>query len=172
MPKWKPLILWAVNHPQMHPLSFPWSPARPMARPPCTDAILHSGIQTVYVAGLDPNPRHAGNGIEILREKGLNVELASPDIQERAGRLNFIFNHNMQTGRPMIALKLAESANGKLADEAGRPSRVTESEARADMMHWRRLFPAICVGSGTVLADNPSLTARLPAKLFARSAWL
>ena len=97
------LILWAVNHPQMHPLSFPWSPARPMARPPCTDAILHSGIQTVYVAGLDPNPRHAGNGIEILREKGLNVELASPDIQERAGRLNFIFNHNMQTGRPMIA---------------------------------------------------------------------
>ena len=113
--------------------------------PPCTDAILHSGIQTVYVAALDPNPRHAGNGIEILREKGLNVELASPDVQERAGRLNFIFNHNMQTGRPMIALKLAESANGKLADEAGRPSRVTESEARADMMHWRRLFPAICV---------------------------
>ena len=134
--------------------------------PPCTDAILHSGIQTVFVAGLDPNPRHAGNGIEILREKGLNVELASQDVQERAGRLNFIFNHNMQTGRPMIALKLAESANGKLADEAGRPSRVTESEARADMMHWRRLFPAICVGSGTVLADNPSLTARLPGETF------
>ena len=66
----------------------------------------------------------------------------------------------------MIALKLAESANGKLADEAGRPSRVTESEARADMMHWRRLFPAICVGSGTVLADNPSLTARLPGETF------
>ena len=134
--------------------------------PPCTNAILNSGIQSVYVAGLDPNPKHAGNGIEILREKGLEVELADSETQQRATRLNFIFNHNMQTGRPLIALKLAESANGKLAEEAGRPSRVTESEARADMMKWRRLFPSICVGSGTVLSDNPALTARLPDKTF------
>jgi diaminohydroxyphosphoribosylaminopyrimidine deaminase/5-amino-6-(5-phosphoribosylamino)uracil reductase len=94
----------------------------------------------------------------------MDVQLADPATQARATRLNFIFNHNMQTGRPLIALKLAESANGKLTNEAGSPSRVTEAEAREDMMHWRRLFPAICVGSGTVLSDNPSLTARLPDK--------
>lgn len=130
--------------------------------PPCTEAILKSGIQTVYVACEDPNPRHAGQGLDILREQGLQVKVGDPDVRARATRLNFIFNHNMQTGRPLIALKLAESANGKLTNEAGSPSRVTESEARSDMMHWRRLFPAICVGSGTVLSDNPSLTARLP----------
>ncbi len=132
--------------------------------PPCTEAILHSGIQTVCVAGLDPNPRHAGNGIEILRDKGVTVELAGSDIRERAERLNFIFNHNMQAGRPLIALKLAESINRKLAEAAGSPSQVTGDAARADVMRWRRLFPAICVGKGTVLADNPGLTARLPGE--------
>ncbi|MDG1138616.1 MAG: bifunctional diaminohydroxyphosphoribosylaminopyrimidine deaminase/5-amino-6-(5-phosphoribosylamino)uracil reductase RibD [Opitutales bacterium] len=130
--------------------------------PPCTEAILKSGIQSVYVACEDPNPQHAGQGLDILREHGLHVQVGDPDVRAQATRLNFIFNHNMQTGRPLIALKLAESANGKLANEAGTPSRVTESDARADMMQWRRLFPSICVGSGTVLSDDPSLTARLP----------
>ena len=130
--------------------------------PPCTEAILKSGIQSVYVACEDPNPRHAGQGLDILREHGLHVQVGDPDVRAQATRLNFIFNHNMQTGRPLIALKLAESANGKLTNEAGTPTRVTASDARSDMMHWRRLFPSICVGSGTVLSDNPSLTARLP----------
>jgi diaminohydroxyphosphoribosylaminopyrimidine deaminase/5-amino-6-(5-phosphoribosylamino)uracil reductase len=53
-----------------------------------------------------------------------------------------------------------------LAEVKGQPSRITEDEARSDMMNWRRLFPAICVGSGTVLADNPTLTARLPEETF------
>ena len=70
----------------------------------------------------------------------------------------------MQTGRPLIALKLAESINRKLAEAAGAPSQVTGGAAQADVMHWRRLFPAICVGSGTVLADDPSLTVRLPGR--------
>ena len=66
----------------------------------------------------------------------------------------------------MLALKLAESSNGKLSEVAGKTSRVTEVEARLDVMHWRRLFPAICVGSGTVLADNPSLTSRQTHETF------
>ena len=59
-------------------------------------------------------------------------------------------NHNITTGNPLIALKLAESCNGMLAEISGQPSRITEDLARSNMMKWRRLFPAICVGAGTV----------------------
>ena len=134
--------------------------------PPCVEAIIGSGIKTVFVGALDPNPAHAGRGLEILREAGVQVEMAKEALQQEASRLNFIFNHNITTGNPLVALKLAESANGMLAEVKGQPSRITEDEARADMMGWRRLFPAICVGSGTVLADNPTLTARLPEETF------
>ena len=130
--------------------------------PPCTEAILRSGIKKVFVATTDPNPKHAGAGLDLLRSRGVEVELAGELIQAPAERMNFIFNHNMRTGDPLIALKLAESANGMVAERLGHPSSVTDSEARQDVMRWRRLFPAICVGSGTVLADDPSLTARLP----------
>jgi diaminohydroxyphosphoribosylaminopyrimidine deaminase / 5-amino-6-(5-phosphoribosylamino)uracil reductase len=130
--------------------------------PPCTGAILESGINKVFVAATDPNPKHAGRGLGLLRNAGVVVELADEPIQVRAERLNFIFNHNMRTGDPLIALKLAESANGMVAERSGQPSSVTGKEARADVMQWRRLFPSICVGSGTVLSDDPSLTSRLP----------
>jgi diaminohydroxyphosphoribosylaminopyrimidine deaminase/5-amino-6-(5-phosphoribosylamino)uracil reductase len=115
---------------------------------------------------MDPNPAHAGRGINILRDAGVHVEMADEEFQSRATRRNFIFNHNITTGNALVALKLAESANGMLAEVKGQPSRITEDEARTDMMNWRRLFPAICVGSGTVLADNPTLTARLPEETF------
>jgi len=130
--------------------------------PPCTGAILESGIKKVFVATTDPNPEHAGRGLDLLRNAGVEVELADEPIQARAERLNFIFNHNMRTGDPLIALKLAETANGMVAERSGQPSSVTGKEARRDVMRWRRLFPAICVGSGTALADDPSLTSRLP----------
>ena len=132
--------------------------------PPCTGAILESGIKKVFVACADPNPNHSGTGLDLLRNSGLEVELGDERVQAQAERLNFIFNHNMKTGSPLIALKLAESANGMVAECMGQPSLVTGKEAREDVMLWRRLFPSICVGSGTVLADDPSLTARLPDK--------
>ena len=123
MPNWKPLILWAVNHPQMHPLSFPWSPARPIARPPCTDAILHSGIQTVYVAGLESQSPARWKWNRNPSGERFECRACQPgDIQERTGRLNFIFNHNMQTGRPMIVLKLAESPMANSRMKRSRPS--------------------------------------------------
>ena len=134
--------------------------------PPCVEGILNAGIRRVYIGAMDPNPAHAGRGIDILRDAGVHVEMADEEFQTRATRLNFIFNHNITTGNALVALKLAESANGMLAEVKGQPSRITENEARTDMMNWRRLFPAICVGSGTVLADNPTLTARLPEETF------
>lgn len=127
---------------------------------PCTDAIIQSGITNVRVGCLDPNPEHSGRGLKILENAGIEVKLAPENFQARFSRLNFIFNHQISSGEPLVALKIAETANGMVAERAGYSSRVTEVEARADMMNWRRLFPSICVGSGTVLADNPSLTAR------------
>lgn len=127
---------------------------------PCTDAIIQSGITNVRVGCLDPNPEHSGRGLKILENAGIEVNLAPGNFQARFSRLNFIFNHQISSGEPLIALKIAETTNGMVAERAGYPSRITEAEARMDMMNWRRLFPAICVGSGTVLADNPSLTVR------------
>lgn len=134
--------------------------------PPCVNAIMESGIKRVYVGATDPNPSHAGRGIEILRKSGVRVEMAGIEFQKEITRLNFIFNHNMNSGSPLLALKIAETSNGTLAEVKGKPSRITEDAARADMMNWRRLFPAICVGSGTVLADNPTLTARLEEEIY------
>jgi diaminohydroxyphosphoribosylaminopyrimidine deaminase/5-amino-6-(5-phosphoribosylamino)uracil reductase len=130
--------------------------------PPCTSAILDSGIQDVVIGCIDPDSRHGGRGIEMLREHGVAVHQAQPALEKKAIRLNMIFNHWAQSKTPLIALKMALSANGMVAERAGYPSRVTGEIARADVMRWRRLFPAICVGSGTVIADNPALTARLP----------
>ena len=129
--------------------------------PPCTHAIIQSGIKKVLVCCLDPNPEHSGRGLEILKNHGIEVTLAPESVQARFTRLNFIFNHQMKSGTPLVALKIAETSNGMVAEKAGHPSPITEAEARIDMMNWRRLFPAICVGAGTVLADNPSLTARI-----------
>ena len=134
--------------------------------PPCVKGILDAEIKKVYIGTTDPNPSHSGRGIEILRQSGVYVEMACEEFQSRATRLNFIFNHNITTGNPLIALKLAESCNGMLAEISGQPSRITEDLARSNMMKWRRLFPAICVGAGTVLADNPNLTARLKEEIF------
>ena len=134
--------------------------------PPCVQGILDAGIKQVFVGTTDPNPLHSGRGIEMLRESGIQVEMATSEFQSKATRLNFIFNHNITTGHPLISLKLAESSNGMLTEVRGQPSRVTEEQARLNMMTWRRLFPAIALGSGTVLADNPSLTSRLPQKTF------
>jgi diaminohydroxyphosphoribosylaminopyrimidine deaminase / 5-amino-6-(5-phosphoribosylamino)uracil reductase len=130
--------------------------------PPCTGAILRSGIKKVFVACTDPNPKHEGGGLDLLRNAGVEVELAPDSVRDEAERMNFIFNHNMRTSGPLIALKLAESANGMVAERMGQPSLVTGTEAREDVMRWRRHFPAICAGAGTVLADDPSLTSRLP----------
>ena len=128
--------------------------------PPCTRAIIESGIRKVFLSTTDPNPIHSGRGIDILRKAGIQVFMADEESNRRAERLNFIFNHNMIKGLPMIALKMAESANGMVSGEAGSSTRITGEQARADVMRWRRLFSAICVGSGTVLSDDPKLTSR------------
>lgn len=130
--------------------------------PPCTEALLASGIRRVAVGATDPNPAHVGAGLEKLREAG--VDMVSGILEEECTDLNLLFNHWIVHRRPLLAAKVATTLDGRLATRTGHSKWITGEAARADVARWRRLFPAIAVGAGTVLADNPRLTARLPGE--------
>jgi diaminohydroxyphosphoribosylaminopyrimidine deaminase/5-amino-6-(5-phosphoribosylamino)uracil reductase len=126
--------------------------------PPCTEAIRAAGIRRVIVGATDPNPRHAGRGFALLRAAG--IEVTAGVLAGDCTDLNLIFNHWIRTGRPLLAGKIATTLDGRIATRTGAAKWITGAAARADVMRWRRYFPAIAVGAGTVLADNPRLTAR------------
>jgi diaminohydroxyphosphoribosylaminopyrimidine deaminase/5-amino-6-(5-phosphoribosylamino)uracil reductase len=126
--------------------------------PPCTDAILASGISRVVVGATDPNPKHAGRGYEILRSAGLQV-VAGVRSAELA-RLNEAFNHWIICGKPFVTVKAAMSADGKIATASGQSRWISGPRARAFGMRLRRGADAILTGINTVLADDPRLTVR------------
>ncbi len=125
----------------------------------CTDAILAAGVRRVVVGATDPNPAHAGRGYDVLRRAG--VEVVTGVLEEECRDLNLIFNHWVTTGGPLIAAKVATTIDGRIATRTGDSQWITGEEARADVHRWRRLFPSIAVGAGTVMTDNPRLTARI-----------
>lgn len=125
----------------------------------CTNAIIAAGIARVVVGTTDPNPVHAGEGLEILRRAG--IEVADGVLGEECEDLNLIFNHWITRQGPLLAGKLAATLDGRIATRTGDSKWITGEEARLDVHLWRRLFPAIAVGAGTVMTDNPRLTARL-----------
>ena len=130
--------------------------------PPCVDAIIASGIRRVVVGATDPNPRHAGRGYALLRDKG--IEVVSGVLAQECADLNLIFNHWIRAGRPFVAAKCATTLDGCVATRSGSSKWITGGAARADVARWRRYFPAIAVGAGTLAADNPRLTARVPGE--------
>jgi diaminohydroxyphosphoribosylaminopyrimidine deaminase/5-amino-6-(5-phosphoribosylamino)uracil reductase len=125
----------------------------------CTSAIIAAGIQHVVVGAVDPNPVHAGHGFEMLRAAG--VEVTEGMLADDCADLNLIFNHWITTQTPLLAAKAAVTLDGKIATRTNDSEWITGEMARADVHRWRRLFPAIAVGAGTILSDNPSLTSRL-----------
>jgi diaminohydroxyphosphoribosylaminopyrimidine deaminase / 5-amino-6-(5-phosphoribosylamino)uracil reductase len=127
-------------------------------QPPCTDAIIRSGIRRVVAAMPDPNPVAAG-GSERLREAGVEVEVGP--LAEAAAAQNAIFLHRIaHPGRPYVALKLATTLDGRIADGFGRSRWISGVEAR-DYVQWLRAgFDAIAVGGRTARLDDPSLTVR------------
>jgi diaminohydroxyphosphoribosylaminopyrimidine deaminase/5-amino-6-(5-phosphoribosylamino)uracil reductase len=127
--------------------------------PPCTDAIVEAGLTRVVLGATDPNPAHAGKGFDVLRAAG--VEVVTGVLAEDCADLNLIFNHWITTGRPLFAAKSGVTLDGKVATRTGDSKWITGDAARADGHRWRRLFPAIAVGAGTVRTDNPRLTARV-----------
>jgi len=127
--------------------------------PPCTTAIIEAGFARVVVGATDPNPAHAGRGFELLRAAG--IEVVSGVAAADCADLNLIFNHWITTGRPLLAAKSALTLDAKVATRTGESKWITGEAARGNAHHWRRYFPAIAVGAGTLRADNPRLTARV-----------
>ncbi|SHK88826.1 bifunctional diaminohydroxyphosphoribosylaminopyrimidine deaminase/5-amino-6-(5-phosphoribosylamino)uracil reductase RibD [Desulforamulus aeronauticus] len=127
---------------------------------PCTEALLKAGVKKVVVAMKDPNPLVAGQGLAILREAGLEVE--SGLLEEEAVRLNEVFLKYITTKRPFVVMKAATSLDGKIATATGESKWITGAAAREYGHRLRDTYDAILVGVTTILADDPSLTARLP----------
>jgi diaminohydroxyphosphoribosylaminopyrimidine deaminase/5-amino-6-(5-phosphoribosylamino)uracil reductase len=128
--------------------------------PPCADAIIAAGVSRVVSATADPNPEVAGQGHARLRAAGIAVDIgtgAAEAARDHAGHIRRITE-----GRPHVILKLAASSDDKIGAAGGKPVAVTGEAARSRVHLLRAQCDAILVGIGTVLADDPLLTCRLP----------
>jgi diaminohydroxyphosphoribosylaminopyrimidine deaminase/5-amino-6-(5-phosphoribosylamino)uracil reductase len=131
-------------------------------QPPCTDAILEAGIARVVIASEDPSEKAAGRGPGILRDGGVAVELAAGAEATAARLLNQPFRKHARTGLPLVTLKLAMSLDGRTTTPPGASQWISGSASRELVHRWRAESDAIAAGIGTVLADDPLLTARIP----------
>lgn len=129
--------------------------------PPCTDAILSAGVKRVVAAIRDPNPKHSGRGLKLLRKAGIQVSTGV--CRKEAEALAGPFAKRMLAGRPMTVLKLAVSLDGKIADCTGHSKWISGNRSRKRVQELRTRCDAVIVGAGTVMADDPSLLPR-PAR--------
>lgn len=128
--------------------------------PPCTDAVLRAGIRRVVAAMPDPFPAVAGKGAELLRQAGVAVDFAVGEAAAR--RLNAPYLKLLAAGRPWVHAKWAMTLDGKIATRRGDSRWISNETSRRRVHQLRGRMDAIIVGIGTVLADNPHLTARPP----------
>lgn len=126
--------------------------------PPCTQAILESGITKVYAGSVDPNPLMEGKGFEILRSSGVRVYQGI--LREECDRLNEVFFHYMKTGLPFVVMKYAMTMDGRSATRTGESKWITSEQARRNVHADRGRYSAIMTGVNTVIADDPLLTCR------------
>jgi diaminohydroxyphosphoribosylaminopyrimidine deaminase / 5-amino-6-(5-phosphoribosylamino)uracil reductase len=128
--------------------------------PPCTDALIAAGVARVVVAAHDPDPRVNGRGVATLSAAGITVEQGV--LADAAGEILAGFRQRTTTGRPLVTLKLASTLDGRIATRHGESRWITGEAARRTAHAMRGRHDAVLVGVGTVLADDPDLTCRLP----------
>ena len=128
--------------------------------PPCCDALIRAGVARVVVALRDPDARVDGRGLARLRAAGITVEEGL--LGTEAAALNAGFIRRITQGLPLVTLKLAATLDGRIATATGESRWITGAEARRAVHALRARHDAVMVGSGTVLADDPDLTCRIP----------
>lgn len=127
--------------------------------PPCTEAIIESGITKVVVGCLDPNEKVSGKGIAKLQNAGIEVIIGV--MEDQCKRINEIFFHYITHKTPYVLMKYAMTQDGKIATITGSSKWITNELSRENVHATRNKYSSIMVGVGTILADNPDLTCRL-----------
>ncbi len=127
--------------------------------PPCVPLVVASGVRRVVVAMVDPNPQVKGNGVAQLTRAGIRVDVGC--CEDEARQLNEAYIYRVQTGHPFTILKAGMSLDGKIATASGESQWITGEAARKQAHRLRADTDAVLVGIGTVLRDNPQLTARV-----------
>jgi len=128
--------------------------------PPCTEALIASGIRRAVIAVGDPDPRVSGRGEARLRAEGIAVTTGVS--RAAAEELNAGFFLKVTQGRPLVTLKAATTLDGRIATSGGESRWITGDDARIVAHRLRAEYDAVLIGSGTALADDPELTCRLP----------
>lgn len=128
--------------------------------PPCADALIAAGVARVVVACGDPDPRVSGRGLARLREAGLAV--SEGVMREEALALNAGFFSRILSNRPWVQIKIASTLDGRIATARGESQWITGARARAEGHRLRSEADAVLTGAGTLIADDPLLTVRLP----------
>jgi diaminohydroxyphosphoribosylaminopyrimidine deaminase / 5-amino-6-(5-phosphoribosylamino)uracil reductase len=130
--------------------------------PPCADAVINAGFARVVCGMIDPNPLVGGRGVERIRAAGIDVTVGVLEAECRA--LNEAFITAFTLGRPWVSVKIASSLDGRIATRTGNSQWITGPDARLHGHTLRASHDAILVGSGTLHADRPRLTARIPGQ--------
>lgn len=128
--------------------------------PPCADRLVKEKFSKVVIATLDPNPLVAGRGVAILKEAG--IEVVTGVMEEESIIMNEVFMKYITKKVPFVLMKAAMSMDGKIATFTGESKWISSEESRREVQEIRNYFTGIMVGIGTVLADDPELTCRIP----------
>jgi diaminohydroxyphosphoribosylaminopyrimidine deaminase / 5-amino-6-(5-phosphoribosylamino)uracil reductase len=126
--------------------------------PPCTDAIIAAGVSRVVCAMIDPFPKVSGGGVKVLRKQGVAVDVGM--LEAEAQDLNKAFLKRVETGKPFVIAKWAQSLDGAVATASGESQWISSPQSRQAVHVLRGRVDAVIVGLGTVLKDDPMLTAR------------
>lgn len=143
--------------------------------PPCAESLIKAGVSRVVAAMEDPNPEVSGNGLGLLRNAGINVDVGL--LAAEAEALNPGFLKRMRQHSPWVRVKLALSLDGRTALKNGTSSWITSGPSRSDVQNWRASSSAVLTGIETILSDDPSLNARVevpcvqPLRVIADSRW-